>query len=74
MRLSEFRIAVTDEFGDAYGRVLTRDLVLGAVGGLTADQAIKAGVAPREIWNALCDASDVPLERRYGVGLREPRN
>ena len=71
MRLSEFRIAVEDEFGEAYGRVITRDLVLGPVGGLTADQAIKAGVAPRVIWNALCDASDVPAERRYGVGLRE---
>jgi hypothetical protein len=72
--LSEFRIAVTDEFGDAYGRVVTRDLVLGDIGGLTADQAIKAGVSPRDIWIALCDASDVPAERRYGVGLREPRN
>ena len=71
MRLSEFRIAVEDEFGAAYGRVVTRDLVLGDVGGLTAEQAIKAGVPPRAIWLALCDASDVPESRRYGVGLRE---
>jgi hypothetical protein len=74
VRLSEFRIAVTDEFGEAYGRVVTRDLVLGAIGGLTAEQAIHAGVETRAIWNALCDASDVPPERRYGVGLRQPRN
>ena len=74
MRLSEFRIAVEEEFGEAYGRVLTRDLVLDAVGGVSADQAIKAGVPPRAIWNALCDASDVPPERRYGVGLREAKN
>ncbi|GAB3606772.1 DUF3046 domain-containing protein [Conyzicola nivalis] len=74
MRLSEFRIAVEEEFGEAYGRVITRDLVLGDVGGLTAEQAIKAGVPPRAIWNALCDASDVPAERRYGVGLREANN
>ena len=73
MRLSEFRIAVTDEFGEAYGRVITHDLVLGDVGGLTAEQAIKAGVPPRAIWLALCDASDVPQERRYGVGLREAK-
>jgi hypothetical protein len=71
VRLSEFRIAVDDEFGEAYGRVVTRDLVLGDVGGLTADQAIKAGVPPRAIWLALCQASDVPESRRYGVGLRE---
>jgi hypothetical protein len=73
VRLSEFRIAVDDEFGEAYGRVLTRDVVLGDVGGLTAEQAITAGVSPRRIWNALCDAQDVPVERRHGVGLREPR-
>ena len=74
MRLSEFRIAVEEEFGEAYGRVITRDLVLGDVGGLTAEQAIKAGVPPRAIWTALCDASDVPADRRYGVGLRDTQN
>jgi hypothetical protein len=74
VRLSEFRIAVDDEFGEAYGRVLTRDVVLGDVGGLTAEQAIKAGVPPRRIWNALCETQDVPVERRHGVGLREPRD
>ena len=73
MRLSEFWMAVGDEFGEAYGRVLTHDLVLGAIGGLTADQAIKAGVPTRAIWLALCDATDVPAERRYGVGQREPK-
>jgi len=74
VRLSEFRIAVEEEFGEAYGRVITRDLVLGDVGGLTAEQAIKAGVPPRAIWTALCDASDVPADRRYGVGLRDTQN
>ena len=74
MRLSEFWLAMADEFGDAYGRVLAHDLVLSAVGGLTADQAIAAGVPPRQIWLALCDAQDVPMNRRYGVGQREPKN
>lgn len=73
MRLSEFWLAVSDEFGAEYGRVLTHDLVLGPVGGLTAQQAIRAGVNTREIWLALCEATDVPPERRYGVGQREPK-
>ena len=64
---------MADEFGDAYGRVLAHDVVLAAVGGLTAEQAIAAGVAPRQIWLALCDLQDVPLNRRYGVGQREPK-
>ena len=72
MRLSEFWLAVSDEFGPEYGRVLTSDLVLGEIGGLTAQQGIAKGVAPREIWLALCEAMDVPANRRYGVGQREP--
>jgi len=72
MRVSEFWTAVADEFGD-YGRVLTHDLILGDIGGLTAEQGIKAGVNTREIWLALCRASDVPAERWYGVGLRGSR-
>ena len=64
---------MADEFGEAYGRVLTHDLVLGAVGGLTAEQAIAAGVPVRSIWLAICEATDVPRERWYGVGQREPK-
>jgi len=64
---------MADEFGDAYGRVLAHDVVLAAVGGLTAEQAIAAGVPPRQIWLALCDLQDVPVSRRYGVGQREPK-
>jgi hypothetical protein len=73
MRLSEFRLAVSDEFGADYGRVLMHDLVLGPIGGLTADQGIARGVPARTIWLALCEATDVPAERRYGVGQREPK-
>ena len=32
MRKSEFARAVEDEFGDVYGRVLTRDLVIQSLG------------------------------------------
>jgi hypothetical protein len=73
MRLSEFWVAVSDEFGPEYGRVLTHDLVLGDIGGLTAQQGIAKGVATREIWLALCKATDVPPNRWYGVGQREPK-
>jgi len=73
MRLSEFRLAVSDEFGDAYGRVLTQDLALSELGGLTAAQAIADGRDTRDIWLAMCRATDVPAERWYGVGQREPR-
>jgi hypothetical protein len=68
MRLSEFRRAVSDEFGDGYGRVVTRDLVLTPLGGRTAEEAIAGGVPAREVWLALCAETDVPESRWYGVG------
>lgn len=73
MRKSEFTLAMSDEFGEAYGRVITRDLVLESLGSRTAEQAIAAGLPMREIWLAICDAQDVPENRRYGVGQREPK-
>jgi hypothetical protein len=46
--------------------------VLGALDGRTARQALAAGVPPRTVWLALCEATDVPESRRHGAGLRAP--
>lgn len=73
MRLSEFRRAVADEFGDGYGRVVTNDLVLMPLGGRTAEQALAGGVPARDVWLALCLETDVPESRWYGVGLPVPK-
>ncbi|UWF78358.1 MULTISPECIES: DUF3046 domain-containing protein [Microbacterium] len=71
MRRSEFLRAVDDEFGGR-ATALTHDLVLSGLG-RTAIEALDDGVPPREIWLALCAETDVPAERRYGVGRLEPR-
>ena len=72
MRRSEFERAVRDEFG-THGSSLIADLVLSAVGSRTAVQALDDGVAPRDVWLALCAEMVVPAERRYGVGRLEPK-
>jgi hypothetical protein len=59
-----------DEFGAGYSRVLSSSLVLAGVGGRTADQALSAGVPPRQVWLALCDVQDVPPERRLGRDVK----
>ena len=74
MRKSEFARAIVDEFGEGYGRVVTRDVILAALGNVTADEAITRGDDPRDVWLALCDVENVPPERRYGVGLPKPRS
>lgn len=73
MKLSEFWRAIGDEFGESYGRTVAQDMVLGALGGRTASQALDAGLDPRDVWFALCDAMDVPTSRRYGAGRPEPK-
>ncbi|AQY01322.1 hypothetical protein QE375_000822 [Microbacterium foliorum] len=72
MRRSEFLRAVDAEFGGR-GSSLVSDLILTQLAGRTADQALDAGVPPRDIWLALCAETDVPQERRHGAGRLEPR-
>lgn len=59
-----------DEFGAGYSRVLSSSLVLAGVGSRTADQALSAGVPPRQVWLALCEVQDVPPERRLGRDVK----
>ena len=73
MKLSEFRQAVIDEFGEAYGAIVTADLVIGELGDRTADQALADGASAREVWLALCRALDVPRSHWYGAGRADPR-
>ena len=66
MRHSAFWDLMDGEFGRAYARTLARDLVVGGLGDRTAAQALAAGEQPRTVWDAVCDAMEIPLERRWG--------
>ncbi|MEO5778541.1 MULTISPECIES: DUF3046 domain-containing protein [Arthrobacter] len=70
MRISDFWRLMDDEFGAGYSRVLSRSLVLSGAGGRTAEQALGAGVPPRQVWLAVCDVQDVPTERRLGRDVK----
>jgi hypothetical protein len=73
MRLSDFWRLMDDEFGASYARSLAREHVLGALGNRTPVQALESGTEPREAWLALCADMDVPVERRLGKELRDPK-
>ncbi|GAA2537666.1 DUF3046 domain-containing protein [Microbacterium mitrae] len=66
MRRSEFLRAVDGEFGGRAVSIL-QDLHLPAIG-MTSTFALEAGIAPRDIWLALCAEMDVPQERWHGAG------
>ncbi|GAA2556285.1 DUF3046 domain-containing protein [Neomicrococcus aestuarii] len=55
-----------DEFGSGYAYVLANQLALTSLGGRTVNEALADHFEPREVWGAVCDAQDVPAERRLG--------
>lgn len=59
---------MTTEFGVVYGRAITRDLALVECSNRTAVEALEAGDDPKNVWMALCRATDVPAVRWHGVG------
>lgn len=64
VRLTEFRGLMNDEFGAARAASVSRDHVLAALGGRTVEQALEAGIDPRRVWRAVCEAYEVPSTRR----------
>jgi len=67
MRVSRFWALAEDEFGAAYAHSLAGSTHMSVLGGRTAVEALEAGLPPRDIWLALCDAMDVPENRRHGL-------
>lgn len=64
---------MSEEFGEAYAGVLIRDHWLTALGG-TAMDALDRGVPARMVWASLCEELQVPVARRHGRGLLDPRD
>ncbi|MDN4473639.1 DUF3046 domain-containing protein [Demequina zhanjiangensis] len=70
MRHSEFWKLMDAVFGEVYAPTLARDHALTALDSRTCVQALDDGVPPRDVWHALCDEMEVPLDRRDGGDRR----
>ncbi|GAA4614167.1 DUF3046 domain-containing protein [Saccharopolyspora hordei] len=55
---------MAEEFGRVRAEMLAQDHVFSSLGGRTVDQALEAGVSTKEVWKAVCEAFEVPVERR----------
>ncbi len=64
MRLTVFWARMRAQFGEAYAASVAKDYVLAGVGGRTVDQALADGVDPKTVWQAVCEAFDVPEKLR----------
>ena len=73
VRYREFWQLVDEVFGPAYGRALARDQVLGgARRPHRGARPSRTASSPATVWHALCDAMDVPEDRRWGLDARRP--
>ena len=73
MTRSEFLRALSDEFGGVMAHSVSRDVIIGALGNRSAMEALDGGMEPKVVWGALSEAMDVPVTRRHGVGLIDPK-
>ncbi len=64
MRITAFRKLMAGEFGQVRAEMIARDHVLSSLGGRSADDALEAGIGPKEVWLAVCEAFEVPANRR----------
>ncbi len=65
MRRTVFWQRMNARFGAAYADSLARDLIIAALGGRTVHGALEAGVEPAEVWNAVCEAVEMPVRDRH---------
>jgi hypothetical protein len=52
------------EFGETYAPSLAKDYVIAELDGRTVEQALADGVDAKTVWQAVCEAFDLPETAR----------
>ncbi|EEZ77155.1 hypothetical protein HMPREF0972_02233 [Actinomyces sp. oral taxon 848 str. F0332] len=65
MRESEFWANLDWAFPRGRGRSLAQDLFLSELGGASPAEALREGQPPQAVWNAVCQAMDLPESYRF---------
>jgi hypothetical protein len=61
---TEFWSRLDDALGPAYARSWASMYVLADLGGRTVDEALAAGMPPKQVWRAVWAALDLPARER----------
>ena len=64
MRLTDFWARMDDALGPAYARSWASMFVIGELGGRTVDEALAAGVFPKEVWAAVWRVLELPQTKK----------
>ena len=64
VRHTEFWSRMDDALGIAYSRTWATQFVMADLGGRTAQEALDAGMAPKQVWLAVWAALELPARDR----------
>jgi hypothetical protein len=64
VRHTEFWARMEDALGTAYYRAWASQFVMAELGGRTAQEALDAGVPPKQVWAAVWRALDLPVSKK----------
>lgn len=64
MRHTEFWDRMERALGASYARSWASLYVIGDLGGRTAEEALAAGVSPKEVWRAVWAVLELPAKER----------
>jgi hypothetical protein len=64
MRYTDFWVRMEDALGPAYARSWAERHVLAELGGRTVDEALAAGISPKEVWRAVWAVLELPARER----------
>ncbi|MBA2953123.1 DUF3046 domain-containing protein [Nocardioides sp. MAH-18] len=64
MRHTEFWSRMDDALGPGYARSWADMFVIGELGGRTVNDALAAGVLPKEVWAAVWRVLELPPSKR----------
>lgn len=64
MRHTEFWDRMEAALGPAYARSWASMQVIGELGGRTVDEALAAGVPPKQVWRAVWAVLELPARER----------
>lgn len=64
MRHTEFWARMNQHLGESYAPTWADQMVIGALDGRTVNEALDAGVSPKQVWRAVWEVLELPASER----------
>jgi hypothetical protein len=65
VRVTEFWERMREQFGPVYASAVAKDQVISSLGGRSPEAALEAGIDPKQVWLAVCEHFELPVNIRH---------